>query len=161
MYNPKHPSDARGMRTDMIEGLRSAVCLPSVCPEAALFPAGTGRTPSAPIAQRKTNLDLAWHQYVPNEVGHDEYLQWAEKVGAEAMYTINLGTGTINDARDIVEYTNFERAPTGPTCGKPMVMPLPMGLKPGTWAMRWTALLASWEKNPTGCGILAHMRQPR
>ena len=43
-----------------------------------------------------------------NEVGHDEYLQWAEKVEAEPMYTINLGTGGIRDAMDIVEYTNHE-----------------------------------------------------
>ena len=49
---------------------------------------------------------MAWHQYIPNDVGHDEYLQWAEKIGTQPMYTINLGTGTLLDAIHIAEYTN-------------------------------------------------------
>ena len=49
-----------------------------------------------------------WFQYIRNDVGHDEYLQWAEKAGTEAIYTVNLGTGTLQDAADCVEYTNFE-----------------------------------------------------
>ena len=60
------------------------------------------------MENRKTHLDLAWFQYITNEVGHDEYLQWAEKVGFEPMYTINLGTGDINDAIYITEYTNHK-----------------------------------------------------
>ena len=33
---------------------------------------------------RKAHLDLAWFQYIPNDVGHDEYLIWSEKVGLRA-----------------------------------------------------------------------------
>ena len=159
MYNPKHPTaDAQGMRTDMIEGLRSAG-LPSVRLPGGNFVSGWNWKDSiGPMAQRKTNLDLAWHQYVPNEVGHDEYLQWAEKVGAEAMYTINLGTGTINDARDIVEYTNFEKGTYWSDLRKTYGHAAPYGVK--TWylgnEMDGPWQVASWEKNPTGYGILAH-----
>ena len=159
MYNPKHPTaDKQGMRTDMIEGLRSAG-LPSVRLPGGNFVSGWNWKDSiGPMAQRKTNLDLAWHQYVPNEVGHDEYLQWAEKVGAEAMYTINLGTGTINDARDIVEYTNFEKGTYWSDLRKTYGHAAPYGVK--TWylgnEMDGPWQVASWEKNPTGYGILAH-----
>lgn len=61
-----------------------------------------------PREYRKAHLDLAWKQIESNEFGHDEYLQWVEKSGAEPLYTLNLGTGTIDSALSCVEYTNYE-----------------------------------------------------
>ena len=108
MYNPKHPdSDEQGMRRDFYEGLKAAG-LPCVRLPGGNFVSGWQWKDSiGPKAQRKAHLDMAWFQYIPNDVGHDEYLQWAEKAGAEAIYTVNLGTGTLQDAADCVEYTNF------------------------------------------------------
>ena len=108
MYNPRHPTaDAQGMRGDMIEALRNTG-LPAVrLPGGNCVSGWSWKDSIGPREQRRVNLDLAWRQFISNEVGHDEYLQWAGKIGTEAMYTINLGTGSLNDARDIVEYTNF------------------------------------------------------
>ena len=159
MYNPKHPAaDELGLRTDFIRGLKEAG-LPCVRLPGGNFVSGWNWKDSiGPKARRKTHLDLAWHQYIPNDVGHDEYLQWAERVGAEAMYTVNLGTGGLNDARDIVEYTNFEGGTYWSDLRAQNGHPAPYGVR--TWYLGnetdgpWQ--IASWEKNPTGYGVLAH-----
>ena len=108
MYNPKHPeADEQGLRKDFYSALKEAG-LPAVRLPGGNFVSGWQWKDSiGPKAERKTHLDMAWFQYIPNDVGHDEYLQWAEKAGAEAIYTVNLGTGTLQDAADCVEYTNF------------------------------------------------------
>lgn len=159
MYNPKHPSsDELGFRTDFIKGLSEAG-LPCVRLPGGNFVSGWSWKDSiGPRDKRKTRLDLAWHQYIPNDVGHDEYLMWAERVGAEALYTVNLGTGSLNDATDIVEYTNFKggtywsdlRAANGhkqPYDVKVWYLGNEMD---GPWQV------ASWQKDPRGYGILAH-----
>lgn len=109
MYNPKHPSaDEMGLRHDFIDGLKGAG-LPSVrLPGGNFVSCWNWKDSIGPKDQRKTHLDLAWQSIITNEVGHDEYLKWCEMTGAEAMYTVNLGTGTLQDAVDVVEYTNYE-----------------------------------------------------
>ena len=159
MYNPKHPAaDDLGLRQDFIDGLRSAG-LPSVRLPGGNFVSGWNWKDSiGPREQRKVHLDLAWHQFIPNDVGHDEYLQWAERVGAEVLYTVNLGTGTLNDAADAVEYTNFESGTYWSDLRRKNGHSAPYGVKvwylgnemDGPWQ------IASWEKNPTGYGVLAH-----
>ena len=107
MFNPKHPTaDEQGFRTDFIDALKAAG-LPAVrMPGGNFVSAWQWKDSIGPKADRKVHLDPSWHQYITTEVGHDEYLQWAEKVGTEALYTVNMGTGTIQDAMDLVEYTN-------------------------------------------------------
>ena len=107
MFNPKHPTaDDKGFRRDFIDALRETP-IPAVRLPGGNFVSGWDWKDSiGPMEKRRTHLDLAWHQYIPNDVGHDEYLQWTERVGTEPLYTINLGTGDINDAIYIVEYTN-------------------------------------------------------
>ena len=159
MYNPKHPeADELGLRKDFIRGLKEAG-LPAVRLPGGNFVSGWSWKDSiGPRDQRKTHLDLAWFQYIPNDVGHDEYLQWAEKTGAETLYTVNLGTGSLNDARDAVEYTNFEGGTYWSDLRKRNGHEAPYGVRlwylgnemDGPWQ------IASWEKNPTGYGVLAH-----
>lgn len=159
MYNPKHPTaDELGFRGDFIRGLKEAG-LPCVRLPGGNFVSGWDWKDSiGPREQRKTRLDPAWFQYIPNDVGHDEYLQWAQRVGAEAMYTVNLATGTLSDARDIVEYTNFEGGTYWSDLRRKHGHPAPYGVKiwylgnemDGPWQ------IASREKDPTGYGVLAH-----
>ena len=159
MYNPKHPTaDELGLRRDFMEGLRQAG-LPAVRLPGGNFVSGWSWKDSiGPRNQRKVRLDLAWHQFIPNDVGHDEYLQWAERTGTEAMYTVNLGTGTLNDAADIVEYTNFEGGTYWSDLRAKNGHPKPYQVK--TWylgnEMDGPWQIASWEKDPTGYGVLAH-----
>ena len=159
MYNPKHPTaDDKGFRRDFIDALKDTA-LPAVRLPGGNFVSGWDWKDSiGPIEQRKAHLDLAWRQYIPNDVGHDEYLQWADRVGAEPLYTINLGTGNINDAVSIIEYTNHEGGTYWSDLRKENGHEKPYGVK--TWylgnEMDGPWQIGSWEKNPRGYGVLAH-----
>ncbi len=159
MYNPKHPAaDDLGLRRDFIDGLKEAG-LPCVRLPGGNFVSGWSWKDSiGPREQRKVHLDPAWFQFIPNDVGHDEYLQWAERTGAEAMYTINLGTGTINDAADILEYTNFEGGTWWSDLRIRNGRKAPYKVK--TWylgnEMDGPWQVGSWQKDPRGYGVLAH-----
>ena len=66
-----------------------------------------------PKDKRPVRADLAWHALETNRFGTDEFLRYAGRIGAEPYICINLGLGTIDDARHWVEYTNESRH-TGP-----------------------------------------------
>ncbi len=159
MYNPKHPTaDEQGFRKDWLEALKASG-VPAVRLPGGNFVSGWDWKDSiGPKDQRKEHLDLAWHQYIPNDVGHDEYLQWAEKAGMEPMYTINLGTGDINDAIYNVEYTNHAGGTYWSDLRKKYGREKPYGVKmwylgnemDGPWQV------ASWEKDPKAYGVLAN-----
>ncbi len=159
MYNPKHPTaDELGLRRDFMDGLRASG-LPCVRLPGGNFVSGWNWKDSiGPREKRKAHLDLAWQQYIPNDVGHDEYLQWAQRTGTEAMYTINLGTSNLNDAVDMVEYTNFAGGTYWSDLRAVNGHKEPYGVK--TWylgnEMDGPWQIASWEKDPRGYGILAH-----
>lgn len=159
MFNPKHPeADELGLRKDFIKGLKESG-LPCVRLPGGNYVSGWNWKDSiGPKDQRKVNLDLAWHAIITNEVGHDEYLKWTERIGTEPLYTINLGTGNLNDARDIVEYTNFKGGTYWSDLRAKNGHKAPYGVK--TWylgnEMDGPWQVASWDKNPRGYGVLAH-----
>lgn len=156
MYNPKHPTaDEQGFRTDVINALKEAGMSYIRLPGGNFVSCWDWQDSIGPKEQRKAHLDLAWKQYITNEVGHDEYLQWAEKTGAAPLYTINLGTGDIRDAISIVEYTNHEGGTWWSDKRAEYGHKDPYGVKvwylgnemDGPWQ------LGSWEKDPKGYGI--------
>ncbi|MBR3493905.1 MAG: alpha-L-arabinofuranosidase [Clostridia bacterium] len=159
MYNPKHPSaDELGLRRDFYEALRVSG-LPAVRMPGGNFVSGWQWKDSiGPREARKTHLDMAWFQLIPNDVGHDEYLQWAERAGVEPIYTVNLGTGTLQDAADCVEYTNYPGGTWWSDLRRRNGHEAPYGVK--TWCLGnemdgpWQ--IASREKDPRGYGVLAH-----
>ena len=59
-----------------------------------------------PREQRPRRLDLAWQTVETNEVGVNEFSDWAKVVGAQVMMAINLGTRGVDAARNLVEYCN-------------------------------------------------------
>ncbi len=155
MFNPKHPTaDEQGFRTDFIDGLKASG-LPAVrMPGGNFVSAWQWKDSIGPKSERKVHLDPAWHQYITNEVGHDEYLQWAEKVGTEPLYTVNMGTGTIQDAMDLVEYTNHSGGSYWSDLRRKNGHENPYNVKmwylgnemDGPWQ------LGAWDKNPEGYG---------
>ncbi len=159
MFNPKHPTaDEQGFRTDFIKSLKDTGVTAVRLPGGNFVSGWEWQDSIGPMEQRKAHLDLAWHQYIPNDVGHDEYLQWAEKVGTEPMYTINLGTDRIKDAIHIAEYTNHEGGTYWSDLRKKYGHEKPYGVK--TWylgnEMDGPWQIASWEKDPKGYGVLAN-----
>ncbi len=158
MFNPKHPTaDEQGFRGDIIEALKKAKVPAIRMPGGNFVSAWQWKDSIGPMSERKVHLDPAWHQYITNEVGHDEYLQWAEKVGTEVLYTINLGTGTMQDAMDLVEYTNHKGGSYWSDLRKKNGHEAPYDVKmwylgnemDGPWQ------LGSWNRDPKGYGCRA------
>ncbi|MCQ2537236.1 MAG: alpha-L-arabinofuranosidase [Lachnospiraceae bacterium] len=156
MYNPKHPTaDEQGFRRDVIDVLKEAGMKYVRLPGGNFVSCWNWKDSIGPKEERKTHLDMAWYQYITNEVGHDEYLQWAEKCGAEALYTINMGTGDMQSAIDLVEYTNHEGGTWWSDLRKKYGHEKPYGVKlfylgnemDGPWQ------LGSWDKDPRGYGV--------
>ncbi len=159
MFNPKHPTaDEQGFRRDFYEGIRSTG-LPAVrMPGGNFVSAWQWKDSIGPMSERKVHLDPAWHQYITNEVGHDEYLQWAEKAGVEPLYTINMGTGRTQDAMDCVEYTNFQGGSYWSDLRRKNGHEAPYDVKlwylgnemDGPWQ------LGSWDLDPRSYGVMVN-----
>ncbi len=63
-----------------------------------------------PRDKRPTRRDMAWQSIETNHFGTDEYIALCRKMDWTPMITVNLGTGTPEEARNWVEYCN---CPTG------------------------------------------------
>ena len=158
MFNPKHSTaDEQGFRQDFIQALRGTG-MPAVrMPGGNFVSAWNWKDSIGPKSERKVHLDPAWYQYITNEVGHDEYLQWAEKVGTEAMYTVNMGmcNGSIQDAMDLIEYTNHEGGTYWSDLRRRNGHEAPYKVK--TWylgnEMDGPWQVGSWDKDPRGYGV--------
>ncbi len=61
-------------------------------------------------ANRPKRKDLAWGDTESNQVGTDEFLAWSKAAKVAPYICVNLGTGSLDEARNWVEYCN---APTG------------------------------------------------
>jgi hypothetical protein len=56
--------------------------------------------------------DDHWEQILRNKdwmVDTDEFLEWCKKTGTTPMFTINFGTGTVEEAAKWVEYVNIQK----------------------------------------------------
>lgn len=59
-----------------------------------------------PRASRPSRMDLAWGGTEPNQFGTDEFLSYCAELGAAPYICLNMGTGTLAEALDWVEYCN-------------------------------------------------------
>ncbi len=107
IYEPDHPlADEQGFRKDVIE-LVKALHVPIVRYPGGNFVSGYQWTDGiGPRENRPRRLDYAWCSTETNEIGIDEFADWCQKVGAQVMAAVNLGTGTPQNAGHMVEYCN-------------------------------------------------------
>jgi len=102
-------ADQDGFRTDVLEAVKGLNV------SIARYPGGNfvsnynwldGVGP-----ERIPRLELAWFVLEPNTFGTNEFMKWARKVGTRPYFTVNMGTGTIEEARRWLEYTNVAEGP--------------------------------------------------
>ncbi|MCZ8511088.1 alpha-N-arabinofuranosidase [Paenibacillus filicis] len=107
IYEPEHPeADEQGFRTDVLELIRG-LQVPIVRYPGGNFVSGYDwKDGIGPKDQRKKRLELAWRTVEPNQVGLNEFADWARKANTEVMWAVNLGTHGVEEARSIVEYSN-------------------------------------------------------
>jgi hypothetical protein len=69
----------------------------------------------------------------------DEYIKLCRKMGWTPMFTVNLGTGTPEEARNWVEYCNCPPGRITRTCTSPTAAMSRTPSSSAVWAMKWTA----------------------
>lgn len=107
IYDPGHPTaDENGFRQDAIEAIKS-LQVPIIRYPGGNFVSGYNWEDGVgPKNERKRLLELAWWTTETNEVGTNEFADWAKLVGTEVMMAVNLGTRGMDAARNLVEYCN-------------------------------------------------------
>ena len=107
IYEPGHPTAyEKGYRMDVAELVKELGVPVIRYPGGNFVSCYDWHDGIGPKEQRPRRMDYAWATIETNEFGIDEFCQWAEKVGIEPMIAVNLGTGSIKDAGDLVEYCN-------------------------------------------------------
>jgi alpha-N-arabinofuranosidase len=107
IYEPSHPlADEQGFRKDVID-LVKELNVPLVRYPGGNFVSGYNWEDGVGSKEnRPRRLELAWKTIETNEVGTNEFADWAKKVNSEVNMAVNLGTRGIEAARNLVEYCN-------------------------------------------------------
>lgn len=108
IFEPDHvTADDMGFRGDVLELVRK-LGVPIVRYPGGNFVSGYNWEDGiGDKSTRPRRAELAWSCIETNQVGVDEFQEWAKRAGSEVMMAVNLGTGTIEDAKNLVEYCNF------------------------------------------------------
>ena len=115
IYDPASPhADEKGLRKDVLEALRELNYRSIRYPGGNFLSGYSWEDGIGPKDQRPRRRDLAWQSIETNQFGTDEFLHFCQQIGAAPMMGVNMGTGSIQDAANLVEYCN---APAGTKYG--------------------------------------------
>jgi alpha-N-arabinofuranosidase len=107
VYDPKSAhADEDGFRTDVLEALRRWNMTAMRYPGGNFASGYHWLDGVGPAKQRPTILELAWQSTEPNHFGTDEFIKLCRRMNWTPMLTVNLGTGTPEEAGRWVEYCN-------------------------------------------------------
>lgn len=109
IYEPSHKTaDDMGFRRDVLEAVKE-LNIPIVRYPGGNFVSGYNwEDGTGDKSKRPKKMELAWQSIETNEVGIDEFQEWAKRAGSEIMMAVNLGTRGADDARNLVEYCNSD-----------------------------------------------------
>lgn len=115
IYDPASPhADEDGLRKDVLEVLREVNYRAIRYPGGNFLSGYRWEDGVGPKDQRPVRRDLAWKSIETNQFGTNEFMEFCKKLGTDPMMGVNMGTGSIQDAANLVEYCN---APTGTKYG--------------------------------------------
>ena len=111
IYDPESPhADANGLRVDVLAALRELNFRSMRYPGGNFVSGYRWEDGIGPKDQRPRRREMAWQSIESNQFGADEFIHFCREINSEPMLAVNLGTGSIQDAANLVEYCN---APTG------------------------------------------------
>lgn len=107
VYDEGSPlSDSDGFRKDVLDAARG-LRIPLLRWPGGNFSSGYDwKDGIGPKGLRPRRWDTAWQSEESNRFGTDEFIDYCRKLGAEPYITVNMGTGTMQEAADWVEYCN-------------------------------------------------------
>lgn len=107
VYDPNcSHADEEGFRRDVMEALRRLRMTAMRYPGGNFASGYHWMDGIGPREKRPTVRELAWQSIEPNRFGTDEYIRLCRKMDWTPMLTVNLGTGSPEEARNWVEYCN-------------------------------------------------------
>lgn len=110
MYDEGNPlSDADGFRKDVMDAVQRLGVSILRWPGGNFVSQYNWKDGVGPKAERPPRPDHAWGALETNRFGTDEFLRYCERTGTEPFLCINAGLGTVDEAREWVEYTNESR----------------------------------------------------
>jgi alpha-N-arabinofuranosidase len=111
IYDPQSPhADESGLRKDVLAVLRELNYRSIRYPGGNFLSGYRWLDGVGPREQRPRRRDLAWQSIETNQFGTNEFVEFCQKINAEPMLGVNMGTGTIQEAANLIEYCN---APVG------------------------------------------------
>jgi alpha-N-arabinofuranosidase len=108
IYDPGHPeADVDGLRLDVVKLTRELGVTAVRYPGGNFVSGYRWEDGVGPQEDRQGALDLAWRSIEPNTFGLNEFMNWARQTEIEPIMAVNLGTRGVEDACNLVEYSNF------------------------------------------------------
>ena len=110
LYDPSSPlADENGFRKDYIEAMKELKVTNMRWPGGNFVMGYNWQDGIGPKDQRPVRINLAWGGVDNNHVGTDEWIALNKAMGSENIICVNLGLGTLDDARYWVEYCNYKK----------------------------------------------------
>ena len=110
VYDPKSKNaDEDGFRRDVMDALKRMNMTVMRYPGGSFASGYHWLDGVGPKERRPVVRDLAWQTLEPNQFGTDEFIKLCKEMGWSPMLTVNLGTGTPEEAGNWVEYCNLPK----------------------------------------------------
>ncbi|MHA6721001.1 alpha-N-arabinofuranosidase [Sphingomonas sp. RS6] len=105
--------NVRGIRKDVVAALK-AIHVPNVrWPGGCFADEYHWRDGVGPVSQRASSVNTNWGGAgEPNTFGTDEFMDFADQIGAEAYISVNVGSGTVQEAADWIAYMTADPSTT-------------------------------------------------
>ena len=112
IYDEGSPlSDADGFRKDVMEAVKGLNVSILRYPGGNFVSNYHWKDGIGPKDERPPRMELAWARLETNRFGTDEFMEYVKKIGTEPYLAVNMGTGTIEEAQQWVEYCNVKDGP--------------------------------------------------
>lgn len=107
IYEPKSAhANPDGLRRDVLAALKELNFRSMRYPGGNFLSGYRWEDGVGPKDQRPRRRDLAWQSTETNQFGTNEFMDFCKQVNTEPMLAVNMGTASIQDAANLVEYCN-------------------------------------------------------
>lgn len=105
--------NVRGIRTDVVQALRG-LKVPNVrWPGGCFADEYHWREGIGPASRRPARVNASWGGVIePNSFGTHEFMDFADQVGADVFLSVNVGSGTVQEGGDWLEYLTADKPTT-------------------------------------------------
>ncbi len=102
--------NTRGIRNDVVEALKE-LSVPNVrWPGGCFADEYHWRDGIGSKESRQSRINASWGRDEPNTFGTHEYFDFLQQIGAEAFISANVGSGTVQESADWLEYLTAENS---------------------------------------------------